>query len=49
MASLLFGFVGMVLIPALILSLIIGKVINTKSAYDFREDGLKFTISSESK
>jgi hypothetical protein len=49
MASLLFGFVGMVLFPALILSLIIGKVINTKSEYDFREDSLKFTISSDSK
>lgn len=49
MASLLFGFVGMVLLPALILSLILGKFINTKSEHDFREDSMKFTISSDSK
>lgn len=49
MASLLFGFVGMVLFPALILSLILGKFINAKSEYEFREDNMRFTISSDSK
>jgi hypothetical protein len=49
MASLLFGFVGMVLFPALILSLIMGKFINSKkSEYDFRDDSIRFTISSDS-
>lgn len=49
MASLLFGFVGMVLIPALILSLIMGKLQKSPSDYGFQEESLKFTISSDPK
>ncbi len=49
MASLLIGFVSMVLVPALILSLIMGKFIKSSSDYVFRDDNFKFTISSDTK
>ncbi|MGD9365290.1 MAG: hypothetical protein PVH87_06305 [Desulfobacteraceae bacterium] len=49
MASLLLGFVGMVLIPALILSLIMGKLHKSPTDYGFQEESLRFTISSDTK
>ena len=49
MTGLLIGFLGMILFPALVLSLIIGKVTDAKSNYDIPEDSLTFTISSDGK
>lgn len=49
MTTLLIGFVGIVFIPALILSFILTKLNKPKSDYGFKDDSLTFTISSDSK
>jgi len=49
MASLLIGFVAMVLVPALVLSMIMTKLNKSPVDYSFRDDNLKFTISTDAK
>ena len=46
MVTLVIGFVGMVLVPALILSLIITRFKKTSSDVHLHEDNLRFRISS---
>jgi hypothetical protein len=49
MVTLVIGFVGMVLVPALILSLIITRVNKNSSEAHLHEDNLRFRISSGTK
>jgi hypothetical protein len=49
MVTLVIGFVGMVLVPALILSLIITRFKKTSSEPHLHEDNLRFRISSGTK
>lgn len=49
MLTLLVGFVGMILIPALILSLILGRVSRAPAEFPVGEDNLRFKLSSSSK
>ena len=47
MFTLLAGFVGMVLIPALILSLVMTRLNKTPAEFPLQEDNMPFTISSD--
>jgi hypothetical protein len=49
MMTLLVGFVGMVLIPALILSLIMTWLNKSPAEFPLQEDNLRFKISSDTK
>jgi hypothetical protein len=49
MLTFLVGFVGMVLIPALILSLIMTRLIKSPVEFPPQEDNLRFKISSDTK
>ena len=49
MVTLVIGFVGMVLVPALILSLIITRFKKTSPEPHLHEDNLRFRISSGTK
>jgi hypothetical protein len=49
MVTLVVGFVGMVLVPALILSLILTRLNKTSTELPLHEDNLKFRISSGTK
>ncbi len=49
MLTLLVGFVGMVLIPALILSLILNRLKKAPMEFPLQEDNLRFKISSDIK
>jgi len=49
MLTLLVGFVGMVLIPALILSLILTRLKKVPTEFPLQEDNLRFRISSDIK
>lgn len=45
MATLLLGFVGLVLVPALILSVILNRLVKDPGDADVREEQCRFTIS----
>jgi hypothetical protein len=47
MLTLVFGFVGMVLLPALILSLIMNRFTKAASEITLQEENLRFKISSD--
>jgi len=49
MLTLLVGFIGMVLIPALILSLIMARLNKSPVEFPLQEDNLRFKISTDSK
>ncbi len=49
MIILIIGFVGMVLLPALVLSLVMGRLNKAPSEYHLQEDNLRFRISSDVK
>jgi len=47
MTSLLIGFIGMVLVPALIMSVVMSRWARPRSDRGFKEDNMRFTISSD--
>ncbi len=47
MTTLLIGFLGLVLAPALVLAFILGRVRKTPSDICLSEDRLEFTLSSK--
>ena len=49
MLTLLIGFVGMVLVPALILSLILTRLKKAPIEFPIQEDNLRFRMSSDIK
>lgn len=49
MTTLIIGFVGLVLIPAAVLSLVLGRFNKMPSDIRHNEDQLKFTISPDVK
>ena len=49
MLTLVVGFLGMVLLPALILSLVMARFNKAPSELPFQEDDLRFRISSDAK
>lgn len=49
MLTLVLGFVGMVLLPALILSLVMPRLNKAPSEFPLQEDDLRFRISSDVK
>jgi hypothetical protein len=48
MLTLLFGFIGIVLLPALILSLIMSRLSKDQTDYSFQEDHTRFKITADS-
>lgn len=46
MLTLLLGFIGIVLLPALILSLIMTRFCNNQKDFPFQEDNLRFKITT---
>ena len=49
MLTLVVGFVGMVLLPALILSLVMNRLNKAPSEFHLQENNLRFRISSDAK
>ena len=49
MLTLVVGFIGMVLLPALILSLVMARFNRAPSEFPLQEDDLRFRISSDAK
>ena len=49
MTTLIFGFFGLVLVPAAVLSLFLGRIFKTVSPSGLDDDQIKFTISQDSK
>ena len=49
MLTLVVGFIGMVLFPALILSLFMARFNRAPSEFPLQEDDLRFRISSDAK
>jgi hypothetical protein len=47
MLTLLLGFIGIVLLPALILSLIMSRFCNYQKDFPFQEDNLRFKITTD--
>jgi hypothetical protein len=47
MTSLLIGFIGLVLLPALIMSLVMSRWAKPRADRGFQEENLRFTISSD--
>lgn len=47
MFTLLFGFIGIVLFPALILSLIMSRLSRDQFEFPFQEDNTRFKISAD--
>ena len=45
MLTLLFGFIGIVLLPALILSLIMSRLNRDRMEFPFQEDNTRFKIT----
>lgn len=49
MTTLIIGFIGLVLLPAAVLSIVLGRLNKTPSDMFLNDDQLKFTISSDTK
>ncbi len=47
MTSLLIGFIGMVLVPALVMSIVMSRWAKPQSDRGFQEENMRFTISSD--
>jgi hypothetical protein len=47
MTSLLMGFIGLVLLPVLVMSVVMGRWTRPRPDHGFQEDNLRFTISSD--
>jgi hypothetical protein len=47
MITLLLGFIGIVLLPALILSLIMTRLSKDQKDFSFQEDNLRFKITTD--
>jgi hypothetical protein len=47
MTSLLLGFIGLVLLPILVLSMVMSRWAKPRSDHRFQEENLRFTISSD--
>ena len=49
MTTLIIGFIGLVLLPAAVLSIVLGRLNKAPSDMILNDDQLKFTISSDAK
>jgi hypothetical protein len=47
MLTLLFGFIGIVLLPALLLSLIMSRLSKDQTEFPFQEDHTRFRITAD--